>query len=77
MKVELIQKEEIKKEIKYPCLMKYEGNGYWKPFIVFFIGQSKGIVIGKSQIFNNGEYRDDWRMGDFIPYEGKVVLEND
>lgn len=75
MKVELIQKEEIKKEIKYPCLMqyKYEGN----EFIVFFISDSEGVVVGDCKDYNNGHYCDYWCMREFIPYEGKVVLEND
>lgn len=77
MKVELIQKEEIKKEIVYPCLMQYIGKGNWKPFIVFFLGDSIGVTIGASDCYMNGEYHDHWKMSDFVPYEGKVVLEND
>ena len=75
MKVELIQKEEIEKEIKYPCLMQYKDEE--KPFIVFFIGDSEGIVIGDCKEYSNGHYCDYWRMSDFITYEGKVFLEND
>ena len=75
MKVELIQKEEINKEIKYPCLMQYKDEE--ETFIVFFIGDSEGIVVGKSQTYKNGEYHDNWIMSDFTPYEGKVILQND
>ena len=77
MKVELIQEEEIKNEINYPCLMEYESDGCFDPFIVLFIGESKGLVIGDSQDFKNGEYYENWRMSCFMPYNGKVVLEND
>ena len=75
MKVELIQKEEIKKEIKYPCLMQYKDEE--RTFIVFFISDSEGVVVGDCKDYNNGHYCDYWRMSEFIPYEGKVILEND
>ena len=75
MKVELIQKEEIKKEIKYPCLMQYKDEE--ETFIVFFIGDSEGIVVGYSKEYSNGFYSNCWVMGDFTPYEGKVILKND
>ena len=77
MKVELIQEEEDEKDINYPCLMGYKSDGCLEPFIVLFIEESKGIVIGDSQDFKNGEYYEDWRMSCFMPYNGKVVLEND
>ena len=75
MKVELIQKEEIKKEIKYPCLMQYKDKE--KPFIVFFIGDSEGFVVGDCKKYSNGHHSRFWRMSDFTPYEGKVILQND
>ena len=75
MKVELIQKEEIKKEIKYPCLMQYKDEGH--EIIVFFIFESEGVVVGDCRDYDNGHYCDRWKMSDFIPYEGKVILEND
>ena len=75
MKVELIQKEEIKKEIKYPCLMQYKDEE--DMFIVFFIFESEGMVVGSCKNYSNGHYSRRWRMSDFIPYKGKVVLEND
>ena len=75
MKVELIQKEEIKKEIVYPCLMQCKDKE--KAFIVFFIGDSEGFVVGDCKNYSNGHYCDYWCMSEFIPYKGKVVLEND
>ena len=75
MKVELIQKGEFKKEIEYPCLMQFKDEE--KPFIVFFISDSEGMVVGDSKDYMNGHYCDYWRISDFTPYEGKVVLEND
>ncbi len=75
MKVELIQKEEIKKEIKYPCLMQYKDEE--DPFIVLFICDSSGVVIGSGKHYTNGLYSDYWNINAFYPYKGKVVLEND
>ena len=75
MKVELIQKGEFKKEIEYPCLMQFKDEE--KPFIVFFIGDSEGIVVGDCKEYSNGHYCDYWRISDFTPYEGKVILQND
>ena len=75
MKVELIQKEEIKKGIKYPCLMQYKDEE--ETFIVFFISDSEGIVVGDCKEYSNGFYSSFWIISDFTPYEGKVVLEND
>ena len=75
MKVELFQKEEIKKGIKYPCLMQFKDEE--ETFIVFFISDSVGFVVGDCKSYGNGFYASCWVMGDFTPYEGKVVLEND
>ena len=75
MKVELIQEEEGKEENKYPCLMKCKDEGH--EFIVFFISDSEGVVVGDCKDYDNGHYCARWKMSDFIPYEGKVVLEND
>ena len=75
MKVELIQKEEIKKEIKYPCLMQYKDEE--ETIIVFFISESVGMVVGECKSYGNVFYASCWCMSDFTPYEGKVVLEND
>ena len=75
MKVELIQKEEIKKEIKYPCLMQYKDED--ETFIVFFIDESVGIVVCDCKKYSNGHHSRFWRMSDFTPYEGKVILQND
>ena len=75
MKVELIQKEEAKKEIKYPCLMQCKDEGH--EFIVFFISDSEGVVVGDCRDYDNGHYCDRWSMSDFTPYEGKVILQND
>ena len=71
MKVELIKEEKDKKEINYPCLMQYNKEG--DPFVVLFIGKSKGVVVSDCTCC----YVDYWDMSDFIPYKGKVVLEND
>ena len=46
-------------------------------FIVFFIGYSDGFVIFGGKHYIDGEYSDNWKMSDFVPYKGKVVLEND
>ena len=75
MKVELIQKEEIKKEIKYPCLMQYKDEE--ETIIVFFISDSEGMVVGECKSYGNGFYASCWSVGDFTPYEGKVILQND
>lgn len=75
MKVEFIQEEEDKKEIKYPCLMQYKDED--DPYIVLFIGYSDGIVVGSGKYYNNGKYSNRWNIDAFTPYKGKVVLEND
>lgn len=75
MKVEIIKKEETEKEIEYPCLMQYKDEN--DPYIVFFIGYSDGFVIFGGKHYIDGEYSDNWKMSDFVPYKGKVVLEND
>ena len=75
MKVELIKEEKDKKEINYPFLMQYKDEG--NEFIVFFISDSEGVVVGDCKDYNNGHYCDYWCMSEFIPYEGKVILEND
>ena len=75
MKVELIKEEEIKKDIQYPCLMQYKGEG--NEFIVFFISDSEGVVVGDCKDYNNGHYSSRWKMSGFTPYEGKVILQND
>ena len=71
MKVELIKKEEI----KYPCLMQYKDEE--ETIIVFFISESVGMVVGECKSYDNGHYCDRWKMSDFIPYKGKIILEND
>ena len=75
MKVELIKEEEIKKDIQYPCLMQYKDEE--DMFIVFFICDSTGVVVGSGKHYTNGDYSDYWKMSCFMPYKGKVVLEND
>ena len=75
MKVELIQEEEDEKDINYPCLMQFKDEE--ETFIVFFISESVGFVVGECKSYCNGFYASRWRMSDFIPYKGKVVLEND
>ena len=75
MKVELIQKGEFKKEIEYPCLMQYKDEE--EIFIVFFISESVGFVVGECKSYGNGFYASCWGMSDFTPYEGKVILQND
>ena len=71
MKVELIQKEKIKKEINYPCLMQYKDED--ETFIVFFISESVGFVVGECKSYGNVFYA----RSNFTPYEGKVILQND
>jgi len=48
-----------------------------RTFIVFFISDSEGMVVGDSKDYDNGHYCDRWKMSDFIPYKGKIILEND
>ena len=46
-------------------------------FIVFFIFESEGMVVGSCKNYSNGHYSRRWKMSDFTPYEGKVILQND
>ena len=73
MKVELIQKE--MEDIKYPCLMVSEKTGC----IVLFEEDSCGVVVNSdnSLVHAIGYYSKYWKMSDFIPYKGKVILQND
>lgn len=67
MKITVKQQQ---KPIKYPCLMKSD------ELIVFFIKKGKGVVLAEDDIYNTGDYEDDFSMKYFEPFDGEITLKN-
>ena len=72
MKTEII-KNNIKKEIEYPCLMKSKGNEY----IILMTEERCGTVLNKNIYHKIGYTSNVWSMEAFIPFNGKLQLSND
>jgi hypothetical protein len=76
MKVEINKKEEVRKPIKYPCLMLSVTNN-----IVYMVKESKGVLILKDKNSDistkQGEYHDEWLMELFTPFNDSITLSND
>ena len=60
------------KEIDYPKLM----ISIHSPCIVLFIDDSIGFVVMGSNAYDLGQYYDCWKMEEFIPFNGELILKN-
>ena len=61
---------------KYPCLMVSKDKD---SLIILMTQSGKGMIVsGNGEGFYNtpGSYAAGWVMSNFIPYTGKITLEN-
>ena len=75
MRSTLINKQEIAREIKYPCLMTAHSN--LGAIVVLFTKKDFGTVVyseRKEQPI--GYYIEDWAMSGFTPFNGTIELSN-
>ena len=71
----VIKTNDLKGEIKYPCLMT--ADGYSGAIVVLFTNKYSGTVVyseRKEQPI--GYYTASWAMSDFTPFNGTIELSN-
>ena len=68
----IIEKEKEKEEAEDPIIMKNKDNNY----LVLFYEKEKGIVLTENNVYKIGCYSNNWYMPNFIPFNGKVILQN-
>jgi len=68
-----IDKQEEKKEIKYPCLMV--GRKPWHIYII--TSDRKGLALVTSNNTPTGNYCEYLDMSILKPFTGTITLEND
>lgn len=69
----IINFDEKKPAITYPCLMRGTRNGS----VVLFTGDEKGTCVHAEGANVLGEYSDIWIMDCFEPFNGTITLSND
>lgn len=74
--IETVQKPEI----KFPCLMKYCGEGD-SNFIILVTDEDDtdgyaGMVVWASDTWDVGEYDTCWAVYQFEPFDGTIKLSN-
>jgi hypothetical protein len=75
MKVEVIEKEEMKEELEFPFIGINKNDGK----VVYFYADEKGVVLNPANDshFKEGEHFIHFIMGAYEKLNGKVILEND
>jgi len=68
---------EVKEDIKYPCLKKYNNTDNIGNFVVLFTDNHSGtVVFTEDSSHTIGEYSSNWATHLFVPIQGKIILIN-
>lgn len=74
-----IENKETKEKSKYPYLGIMPDGCGCSGLVVLFTSGNTGICVRTGQNGYNkiGEYSDNWAEWSFVPFDGRVFLEND
>ena len=67
-----IERKQVNNKFNFPCVMESSDGA-----IVLFHAMKKGILLNDWWNKKHGWYNEDWLMGEFSEFTGKIILEND
>ena len=71
----VIKTNDLKGEIKYPCLMTAHRN--YGEVVVLFHNECCGTVVYSERVLQPiGFYTEAWGMSSFKPFDGTIELSN-
>jgi hypothetical protein len=71
-----VEREIRKLEPIYPILLICTVPGVNHNMIVLFTYDFKGLVLTETPDYPLGSIIDNWDMGSFVEFKGKVIIEN-
>ncbi|MGA0119815.1 MAG: hypothetical protein ACO3HJ_00005, partial [Methylophilaceae bacterium] len=71
MKAKIIEKSKLTED-SYPILKEMSDAG-----VVLFIAPNTGVVIEDGDVYNIGDYSDEWDEDEAVVFNGIVELSND
>jgi hypothetical protein len=68
----IIQENKPEKEIQFPCLMTNSSG-----LIIMFTSPRCGVTLNTIINIKRGDFRINWDIDNFTPFNGSITLFND